>query len=285
MPRARLTHRRPLTDERGRFVRAGSGLAWWGERLAVVQDDTRSLALVEPETLAIEWVAFGPSDPDAKRDKLDLEALVAFEDALYGIGSGSTPNREVIARVQPGVSCTLYPAPELYALLRESHAFCGSELNLEGATLAGGELVLLQRGNGKPRNGRSPVDASGRLDFRELVRYLEGRGPLPKLRDVKSYDLGRIRGVRSTFTDACAHAGRVFYLACAEDSPDAYSDGAVAGSSLGVLGGARVAIEGLETKAEGLALLSDTVAFVVTDADDPEVPAELCKLELSGFDA
>lgn len=279
-----MTERRPLVDGEGRLVRAGSGLAWWGERLAVVQDDTRSLALVAPDSLDVEWIPFGPSGPDPKRDKLDLEALVATRDVLFGIGSGSTPNREVIVCVRPGSGFELHRAPELYRLLRESHDFSGSELNIEGATLAGGDLVLLQRGNGKARDGLVPVDASARLALSELLAYLEDRRRLPLLREVVRHELGTISGVRLSFTDAAAHAGQVFYLATAEDSPDTYADGAVAGSALGVLGrSAAVPIEGLRVKAEGLAIAGDGVAFVVTDADDPSLPAELCRVELEGF--
>lgn len=286
---ARITERRPLFDRSGAHVRAGSGLAWWGEKLAVVQDDTRSLALVEPASGAVELLSFGGTGADAKRDKLDLEALVAAGGELLAFGSGSTERREVIVRLRPGSAAVLCPAPALYGLLRDTTAFSGSELNVEGVALLGGDLVLFQRGNGKPARGLEPVNATGRLDVAALRAYLDGAGPPPELRDVQRHELGDVRGVSLTFTDAAAHAGRSFYLASAEASPDAYHDGVVVGSALGVLGeGPPTALTDaaghpFTGKAEGLAIASEALAFAVLDADDPEVPAELCRVELEGF--
>ena len=290
MRAARVVERRPLVDSSGRHVRAGSGLAWWGERLAVVQDDTRSLALVEPRSGHVEWVPFGEIGADRKADKLDLEALVALGSELWAFGSGSTLRREVIVRVTPGVGAVPCPVPRFYRALRDDTAFSGSELNLEGAARDGAALVLRQRGNGAPSAGRSAVNASARVRVSELEAHLgDPDSPPPTLRDVRVHQLGTLGGVRLTFTDAASAGGRLFYLACAEASPDTYRDGVVVGSAIGVLGeGEPVAIEHpggrpFTGKAEGLALESDVLAFVVLDADDADTPADLCTLELLGL--
>lgn len=286
---ARVVERRPLLAPGGGHVRAGSGLAWWRGRLAVVQDDTRSLALVDPPSGAVELLPFGGTGADAKRDKLDLEALVALDDELLAFGSGSTGQREVVVRLRPGRSFELCPLPELYRRWRETTAFSGSELNVEGVTRLGEALLLFQRGNGKPARGLEPVNASARLGVAALLAHLASSAAPPELRDVQRHDLGSVDGVPLTFTDAAALAGRVFYLASAEASPDTYRDGLVVGGALGVLGeGPPVVLQAADggpfvAKAEGLALLSRSVAFAVVDADDPSVPADLCRIELSGF--
>lgn len=272
-------------------MRAGSGLCWWGDRLAIVQDDTRSLGRVDPATGEVELISFGGTISDAKREKLDLEAVVSYQGTLLAFGSGSTARREVIVRFGRDGAATVCRAPRLYCLLRETTAFSGSELNIEGATLSGDQLILFQRGNGKPARGLEPVNATVRLDAAALLVHLDDpeRVPPPLLVDVCVFDLGSIDGVRLSFTDAAAHDGRFFYLASAEASPDTFRDGVVVGSVIGVLGeGPPTIIEDhagrpFIGKAEGLVLAEKNRAYAVLDADDADVPAELCSIDLSGF--
>ena len=111
---------------------------------------------------------------------------------------------------------------------------------------------------------------------------------------MRHYDLGRIGDARLTFTDAALRAdGTLLYSASAESSPNAYDDGAVAGSALGVLSeqGARYTLLRDERgalaldKAEGLALRAGRVdqALVVFDPDDRTRPACLAEVTLRGF--
>ena len=193
---------------------------------------------------------------------------------------------------------TVVNAPALYAAMRSEPIFCGSELNVEGAALAGDDVLLLQRGNGAPCDGRVPVDASARIDRDSLVAYLSALargdpGPCPPLRDVVAWDLGAAKGTRLTFTDAVMARGRwTAFLACAEDSPDATRDGPVAGVVIGRLDDReRVAEigpivdehgEALLDKAEGITLDEADArrAWLVVDRDDATRPAELLELRL-----
>ena len=110
---------------------------------------------------------------------------------------------------------------------------------------------------------------------------------LPDVRGVERYDLGRAAGVPLTFTDATRGPdGAIAYLAVAEDTPNAIDDGPVVGAAIGVIrdGAASWTLilepDGTPSvrKFEGLALDPEGGAWVITDADDPEKPAELCKL-------
>lgn len=316
---ARVVSRRPLhyvegPDEaldRPGHVRAGSGLAWVGERLVVAQDDASFLALIDPTTGRAAAVPLPAGEggkrqfDDArgnKRFKLDLEACVVVEDergapVLLAFGSGSTERRDgvVVARGLDGPAprVEVVRAPALYEALRAAAAFAGSELNLEGAALDGDDVVLFQRGNGAPRGGRLPVDATGRLDRAALLRHLaDPSTPPPGLRDVTPWSLGAIDGVRLTFTDGAAGPGGLWFLAAAEASPDAYRDGPVTGVAVGVIEGGRARWARLRDaggrllveKAEGLALdrRDPRRAWAVLDLDRPEAPSELCELALSG---
>ncbi|HEX6239399.1 MAG TPA: hypothetical protein VFZ61_00845, partial [Polyangiales bacterium] len=59
--RARIVRRHALhytgsvpAADRPSFVRAASGLVWFQQRLAIVQDDTLLVALVDPHTMQVE---------------------------------------------------------------------------------------------------------------------------------------------------------------------------------------------------------------------------------------
>jgi hypothetical protein len=292
-------------EDRPAHVRAGSGLAVLGNRLAVVQDDANFVALVDPVRGDVRVVPL-PRGPDGLRQfdgqrgnkagKLDLEACVTARlrdrDTLLAFGSGSSDAREFIAILEEGAARgTLAHAPSLYAALRAAHDFAGPELNVEGAVLVGDRLRLFQRGNGAARGSLAPVDATCDVDFGAVLALVSGASKEPPLLErIVQYDLGTASGVRLTFTDAAlAPDGRLFYLAAAEDSPNAVDDGPVVGTALGVLENGRARFALLEAgdgapfteKAEGLAFFGGE-AYVVLDPDSPARPSELCTVELRG---
>jgi hypothetical protein len=301
----RVIRRTPLLYRRGAdpeldrpaHVRAGSALAFFGGKLAVVQDDANFLALIDPETGQVDDLPFPGAVPRQfddtrgnKENKLDLEAVFVASGMLIALGSGSSRRRERVVLVYPSPSpISIVEAPELYAMLRDEAAFSGCELNVEGAAVLGDDVVLFQRGNGAP-NDRA-VDATARIALAPLLAYLQGEGPCPPLRDVLAWDLGRVDGRRLTFTDGAAHDGKLTFLACAEDSPDATHDGPVTAVALGHLDGERHALAlildehgaPLLDKAEGLAWhpSEPAIAYVVTDRDDPALPSELLTLRLA----
>ena len=322
---ARLVARFPMrysggadeTLDRPAHVRAGSGLARVGDRLAVIQDDAAFVALVDPETGLADALPLPADDDDGRRQfetargnkhrKYDLEACLALPavgrtDAvrLLGFGSGSTPRREhVLVATLPHAAqeleqaeVSLVHAPALYAALRAEPAFAGSELNVEGATLVGERVRLFGRGNGATRDGVAAVSATCDLDVAMLLAYLEGAGPVPVLEALRAYDLGTIEDTPLAFTDACLLPdGTLLYSAAAERSPNVVDDGEVVGSVLGLLAADGSAywtplldLDGTpyRGKVEGVlpANVDGTRIWTVTDVDDPAVPSELGIVEL-----
>lgn len=293
--------------DRPLHVRAGSSLSWFGDRLAVVQDDANFLVLIAPQSLAVEAITLPAGEAGArqfddrrgnKRFKLDLEActtvLTPNGEIFLAFGSGSTARREQILIV-PGSDpnqLTLQPAAALYAHLRDCTAFSGSQLNLEGAVFQADHIRLFNRGNGAPQDPLLPVNATGDLDWDTLAAYLEApeqRQP-PALTNICQYDLGQLNGLALTFTDATIAPRGILFSAAAEDSPDVTRDGVVSGSAIGILGDRPRWIELCTPdgalflgKVEGLCPIPNTNRlWVVTDADDPTLPCELCEVELAG---
>lgn len=275
---ARVLSRRELrysagadtSRDRPAHVRSGSGCAFvevpgLGRRLAVVQDDARFIALVDPGSQRVDCIDLpagkgGVRQFDKlrgnKMDKLDLEACCALTidgaPALLALGSGSAAPREVFVLTRftaQGPVVEELPAAAFFGKLRAHRAFAGSELNVEGMAFLdgsqgstpggapGGTLRLFNRGNGAADAKGPAVDASCDLSLSSLLAYL--RDPLahaaPTPTNVRGYELGSIDGTRLTFTDATATKDGVLFLAAAERSPNAIDDGEVVGTALGWL--------------------------------------------------
>jgi hypothetical protein len=318
---ARVVRRSPLfyiegadpTLDRPAHVRAGSGLARIGGYLAVVQDDANFVALIEEQSRRVYPITL-PVGADGGRQfddgrgnkplKLDLESCVVVPsekgDLLVAFGSGSTSRREwvlVVSGVQHNApAVTLHHASALYSGLRAAHEFSGSEMNIEGAVWTEGRIRLFNRGNGAPGNDLLPVDATCDLEWSRLWKHLQDPKGIasPPPQAILEYDLGTLDGQRLGFTDATVGpAGILFFSATAEDSPDAYHDGPVVGSILGVLRGGKHAEWAVladsngnrfNGKVEGLFIPPECPrqAYVVVDRDDPDDPSELCEVELAG---
>ena len=323
---ARIRRKTPLwyeggadpATERPPHVRAGSSLAALrdpgtrGDRIAVIQDDARFVAIIDPGSSRAASLPLPAGHAGHRvfdeahgneRFKLDLEACVtvlgAGGERLVAFGSGSTAERDQIVVVswtggeRPDVA--VYEAAAWYDALRGAHDFSGSELNVEGAIfLPPDTLRLFQRGNGAPRAGLQPVDATGDLSWSALWAHLQrpATAPPPTPANVVQYRLGDLDGVRLTFSDAVARGAVVIFSASAEGSGDSARDERVAGSVLGVIAtdGARWTTlterdgRPFRAKIEGLSLAPGDrrlVSFVV-DNDDTEAPSELYQAELSG---
>jgi hypothetical protein len=294
--------------DRPPFVRGASGLAYLGDRIAVVQDDTQFLGLVS-HTGSVDAVVLPPGPENRRRFddevgnrhlKLDLEAVTSLEHSgratLLAFGSGSTPARENIlvlrdrgAEEPPEIR--IVSAARLYALLRAKLELPGVATNIEGAATSGDELVLLHRGSSAADDRNAVV----RFDLNAFLDWLERGGRLPKVNSLERYDLGAIAdGVPYAFSGLTAiERGRFAFTASAEAGTSPLADGPVLGSKIGFLGpktawsaeltdatGARLPI-----KAESVLAVSGAPDrfLVVLDGDDSEAPARLCDVQVLGL--
>ena len=283
----------PATHPRGRpFLSAASGLVRMGRRHYVVADDEQHLGVFDaasPGPVQLIRLFDGDLPESAKKrkaKKADLETLVLLPPlprcpggALLALGSGSRPNRMRGALL--GLDAAGAPLGPVRVLdlepLYEPLGKRFDELNIEGAVISGDDLMLLQRGS------KGGPNATLRFAWSDVEAWLLGEASSgPKLRAVREYDLGEVDGVAFGFTDATALPdGGWLFSAVAEATDNSYDDGSCSGAAIGVIGpdGALRAVQDLapRRKVEGVdarQVQGKLVIGMVTDADDPEQPAE-----------
>lgn len=287
-------------------VSAGSGLVVaGGQHVHIVADDENhifSFSLNDPSNG--KWTRIFPGDLPSntkarKKVKKDIEASALIppfskwnHGALVAFPSGSKENRHRGALVALDAAGQLLENGVIElnfnALYLAAAEMLGSHLNIEGATVVGNVLRLFQRGN-----GQDGVNATFDLDLSGFLRVLEGDGVLTGdlILSMRKYEIGSLDGVPLSFSDAATLGdGKVVFSASAETGKDTYMDGSVAGSVIGVMSAdgdilktyaldARIKVEGvwaIQPDASG-----EVTVYLVTDADDAEVRAELYLVKLA----
>jgi hypothetical protein len=281
-----LTLARAAGDHAPAHVSAASGLVAAGQWLYVAVDDEAGLAVFPREgdgpgrLLRLPGEAL-PADPaERKRRKPDWEAVCLLPPdhdapggALLVLGSGSAEPRRRGVRwpLDRGGALRGEPQPLDLGPLYDELGRQFAQLNIEGATVRGDELLLAQRGNSA--EGHNAIVA---------LELAGGLGP-GAVRSVERHDLPELSGVRASFTDLAALPdGRVVYLACAEATDDPVRDGEFVGAVAGVLGEEAFLLEP-DFKAEGVWPLAAGPAMdllLVADPDDRAIPAPLLRTTL-----
>lgn len=291
-----LTVERPMASGHA-FLSAASGLVVVGDTFYVVADDARELAVFAlgndaPGRLFELIPGSLPHDAAArKKQKPDFEILLHLpkagsagdeggdSGALLALGSGSKKKRMVGALIGlsrerlPGNVRIIDLAP-LYAMIAPLVA----EVNLEGAVVAGDRLLLFNRGN---------QDAPESCIIETSLAALLA-GCAVDARPAARFTLPAIDGMRLTVTDAAMLPDGFLLSAAAEATDNAYADGALAGAALVGLN-AHLAITGIERiepaiKIEGIAIGPADELLCVTDADNPDCPAVLYRVDMGHAD-
>lgn len=287
----------PLGANPHAHLSAASGLVKIGKWLFIVADDEKHMVLVDSED-ECDPISFPimegelPLDSEArKKVKHDFEAIVHVPTnkefpfgGLLILGSGSKKQRE------QGVIIPFLALPTdrqvpilgevriinldpIYDALKDEPG----KTNIEGAVILGKEMLLFQRGNKNNRN------AIIRFKWKEFFAVATGEENTTPDYSIQHYELGEIDTVPLCFTDATALAdGRLIFTAAAENTSDAYNDGACMGSAIGIISASgelisicqankKVKLEGVEVQ-EGPTALT---LWLVSDPDDSLQPGQL----------
>jgi hypothetical protein len=262
--RARVVRELRLEDG---YVSAASGLARARGRLYVAADDELALSVFVAASAAPGTrLALAEEELPAEREarkaaKADLEAVATLPDAglvVMGSGSGDRRHRGFVTSLDGGQVREI----DLHRLHDAIAREIDGPLNLEGAEWHAGRLLLAHRGVA------GAASAIARVNWPDLA-----------LEDVSPVEPGALDGVSLGITDlARLPDGRLLASYAAEDAPDAYADGPITGSAIGLLGEEPRRLDG-PWKVEGL--WSDgREVLMVTDADDPGEPAVLLRAML-----
>ena len=282
----------PSAEGRPPHVASASGVVRRGDFAYVIGDDELFLAVFalsaadEPGTLRRALAGELPLDHDARGEaKPDLEVLTVLPPfgghpfgALLGLGSGSGPGRDrgfvwalEVDGALRGEARAVDLAP-LYERLGE-HI---EHLNIEGASVLGDRLWLLQRGGGE-------ADEAGIVAELSLEKVMESlqddlRIDPHELAALRAYDLGTLDGVPVTFSDATPVAQELLVFTASAEG----EGGAIRGSLVGTLdrGGQVQRLRTIDRryKVEGVHATIDTGVMdflFVCDQDDPDTPSPL----------
>jgi hypothetical protein len=164
-----------------------------------------------------------------KKTKPDFEAIeFVGENELLIFGSGSkSPYRNLMIRmdIEDPTITESFRLDRFYKELRELPIMKGHELNIEGAAYSDGRLFLFNRGK----------NILISLNYLQFLSYLAQDIELPELH-IKEFQLPEINGLEAGFSGSTIHqgSGMLIVTASVEQTDNAYDDGGILGSFLGV---------------------------------------------------
>jgi hypothetical protein len=290
-------------EGRHAHLSAASGLVQIGDQLYVVADDENHLGVFSRgDKNGYLKVLFGselPLEHEARKAaKPDLEVLTLIpsskkypHSALLALGSGSKSSRKLGVIIplnhlgSPEESVEIINLGLLYDELNKEFG----KLNIEGAVVINDDIILFQRGNKKNK-----INASIRFSLNTFYKFTSANDNDKKHKlvlDITHYELGEINGVPLCFTDATPLSnGTIIFTAAAENTSDAYLDGACMGSAIGIITPYgelhNLSIINETIKLEGIAanvVDSKVHLLLVSDADNEAIPAQLYSAILEGY--
>lgn len=205
-------------------IGSASGLFYQDNSLLIIGDNSRFLYEynIDSQDLKQHPLIKNPSLNIPKSEKPDFESITHFQDTLYIFGSGSTPNRNMMVEfdLKEKKKTATNNLVDLYAVMQSFANIKPEDFNLEGAIYDGENWYFFNRGNG--------ISNKNTL-FSLHAKKLDQEFSLLS----NDYKLPKIKGVRSSFTDAVLVNDKIYFLATAENTQSTYDDGEVLGSLIG----------------------------------------------------
>lgn len=261
-------------------IGSASGLIYKDNSLLIIGDNSGFLYEyhIDSQNLKRHPLLENPTENTLKKDKADFEAITYSGDSLYIFGSGSTEKRNKMIQVNTKdkkVTATTDIA-DLYAVMQNFGNIKPEDFNIEGAIYTGESWFLLNRGNGSSN--------------KNVLFTIEGKNLTNDFSILSNaYKLPKIKGVRSSFTDAILVNDSIYFLATAEDTKSTYDDGEVLGSLIGRINLKTMKIDFTQKissthKFEGLTLYKNSkekIEFLLCEDKDTEVlETDIYKLTL-----
>ena len=251
-------------------IGSASGLIYQDQSLYIIGDNSGFLYeyQIDLRDLKRHPLLENPKENTPKKEKADFEAITQFQDSLYIFGSGSTDKRNKMIQVNAKSKKVVATndLTDLYTVMQNFGGVNPEDFNIEGAIYDGENWYILNRGNGISNKNVLFTIAGKNLtnDFQILSN---------------TYKLPKIKGVRSSFTDAILVDNTIYFLATAEDTQSTYDDGEVLGSLIGSIDLKTMKINFTQKissnhKFEGLTLYAQSpekITFLLCEDNDTEV--------------
>lgn len=216
-------------------IPSGSGIICTNDSYYIVGDDSPTLFVLNKDLDVVKRIAL--QDIDLKEGnripkplKADYEAMeLIHENELVIFGSGSkSPQRDVFVRVllQHEPKIETYTITYFYNHLKSLEVLADSELNIEATAFSNDTLYLFNRNKNVVLSFR----------YEDLLAYVQGDGSLPSIK-TKRIALPKINGIEAGFSGAVAlkNEHKILFTASVENTSNAYDDGDILGSYIGML--------------------------------------------------
>ena len=261
-------------------IGSASGLIYKDNTLLVIGDNSGFLYeyTINSKNLKRIPLVEQPLENTPKKDKNDFEAITCFQDQIYVFGSGSTENRNKMIQIDATTKQVVNTTnlEDIYLAMQHFGKIKSEDFNLEGAIFDGERWFLFNRGNGeKTKNVVFTINGKNLSNNYSIVST--------------DFKLPKIKGVRTSFTDAILVDDKIYFLASAEDTTSTYDDGEVLGSIIGSIEINTMKIDFTKTitktkKLEGITLYQkseDQIEFLVCeDNDTEELVSSIYKLKI-----
>lgn len=249
---------------------SASGLLFQNNTILAIGDNSSYLYEYQTETAKLQRhpLAENAQENTPKAFKPDFEAITQYADSIYIFGSGSTENRNFMVQVDSKTKEVIktQELTDLYLTMQSFAKIAPEDFNIEGVIYNGETWFFFNRGNGK--TGKN------------VVFTVEGKNLVNEFQIISNeYKLPKIKGVRTSFTDAILVDNKIYFLASAENSNSTYNDGEVLGSIIGRIDVKKMKIDFTKQisdkhKFEGLTLYkksSNEIEFLLCEDNDTEV--------------
>lgn len=206
---------------------SGSALEFHNDILYVIGDDVNHILCLDKQWNEINQLKLfefsGYRIP--KPDKPDLECATVIDDVLYVLGSGSkSPQRDVAFIVDlSNNKIKKISTAAFYAIFRDRNLV--HEMNIEGFTDCKDKLLFFNRGNTEQLNQLIITD-------HKILKK-----QFPDTFKIMPINIGTLNGIALGISGACYDEKNdvLFITASAENTNNAYDDGEIIGSSIGVV--------------------------------------------------
>jgi hypothetical protein len=250
-------------------IGSASGLIYKDNTLFIIGDNSGYLYeyAIPSQKLQQHEIIQNASANIIKSEKPDFEAITHFGDTLYVFGSGSTQKRNGMIEINTlQKEIRTNDLADLYSVMQSFAEIKPADFNIEGAIYTGEEWYLFNRGNGE--------------SAKNVVFTVQGKNLINEFNIVSNnYKLPKIKGIRSSFTDAVLLDDKIYFLATVENTKSTYHDGEILGSFIGCIDSKTMKIDFTKKisstqKFEGITVYqntNDTIEFLLCEDKDTEV--------------